>query len=1154
MKCPGCDTENEQSFNFCSDCGTPITPSCADCGFGPVEGFRFCPSCGTGLRAEDAIEATQPVPLVKGFGERRLVSVLFADLVGFTAFSEAHDPEDIRAMLTRYYERGRQIIEQFGGEVDKFIGDAITAFWGARTAREDDAERAVRAGLELVDAVAEMGGLIGVPDLRLRAGVLSGETSVGSGGNETGLIVGDIVNTASRLQTIAEPGSVYVGEATRLLTATSISYEPAGEFKLKGKSSPVEAFRAKAVVSERFGRGKVDGLEPPFVGRESELRFLKDQVHLTAREGRARLVSIVGEAGSGKSRLIWELLKYVDGLTQTYHWHQGRSPAYGDGVTFWALGEMVRQRCAIAETDRPDQARTKLASALTELVKDPDDQRWILPRLEGLLGIREMPDDDREELFAALRTFLHSIADLGTAVLVFEDTHWADDGLLEFIVDLIDRSPRHPIFVVTLARPTLLDRHPEWGMARRGFASVHLDPLSDGDMSTMVTGMVPGVDEKPIDLIVQAAAGVPLYAVEYVRTLLTSGEIVSDDAGYRELAPLNTLALPDSLHAVVAARIDRLEVDERTLMQDAAVLGQSFTIDGLVALTGRDPEDLRPPLEELVRKEILAVEDDARSPERGQHRFVQSVIREVAYGRLSKHDRRSRHLAVARHYEQRGAIEFAAVIASHFVSALELRADESLTVAARTALTDAAMRAMDLHSYRQALGLARQALDVPGDEKGKLSLWLIGAEAASLIGDNDTAIKWAQSAWDAVEAPAPDNVEAARVFGMVLLNCQRPLDAIAVMAECFDSADPSRRMMALGAELARAYMLSGQSRLAAETADMTLAGAEATGDLELVIEAINTKGTALGSSGRVLESLALVREAVRLAAEFGAGKAQARAINNFIVLNRVNGAYGDLGTIRKGRELAERLGLEDIHGFFGYRLATQAALSGRFAEAIEGFLRMDPDSEGPHAGIQRASIAICRWSLDADTGHLDDLLAPIDFPADHQDLQFAIYEQDRKAEAAFLRGDSDSAFRQTMSMHSEMNLPELMVWMLPTMCAMRLRDLDRLQEAAENLPPPTGKRYRLVRDLHAAVQMALEGDQAAADRALTEACEVAVEIDGPVRGATLRALHAELLPGSPGAQRSAQEAYEWFTEVGAGGYLKLFEEIWADAIGQSDPG
>ncbi|MBT8217065.1 MAG: AAA family ATPase, partial [Acidimicrobiia bacterium] len=613
--------------------------------------------------------APEPSPAAPAKAERRLVTVLFADLVGFTPYSESRDPEEVRAMLTVYFDRSSQILERFAGSVDKFIGDAVMAVWGAVAAHEDDAERAVRAALELVDMIDELGDEIGVPDLALRAGVLTGEASVGPGGNEKGLVVGDLVNTASRLQSIAAPGTVAIGESTFRIVENAIACEPLGEQDLKGKTAPVPAYRAERVISERGGRGKTAGLEAPFVGREDELRLLKDQLHATGRDGRARLVSIVGEGGIGKSRLAAELLRYIDGLAETFYWHQGRSPSYGDGVTFWALGEMVRRRAGIAEGEEPHKSRIKLRTSVAEFVTEPDEQKWIEPRLAGLLGLDEMPAGDRTELFAAMRTFFQRIADRSTTVLVFEDLHWADPGLLDFIEELVDRSRSHPIFILTLARPDLLQARPGWGSGRQSLLSMHLPPLPEHSMRELVSGLAPGIPDDAAGLIASRAAGMPLYAVEFVRMLLAGGDLVRDGDAFTLHGDVADLAVPESLQAVIGARLDRLSAEDRALAQDGAVLGQTFTIEGLSVLRDEEPSDLEGLLRGLVQRELLEVEADPKSPERGQYKFVQGLIREVAYSRLTKDERRDRHIKVAQYYDGFDDPEVAGIVASHFVDA-----------------------------------------------------------------------------------------------------------------------------------------------------------------------------------------------------------------------------------------------------------------------------------------------------------------------------------------------------------------------------------------------------------------------------------------------------------------------------------------------------
>jgi class 3 adenylate cyclase len=312
VTCDNCGFSNEEGQKFCSECGTPLARSCPN-GHPNAPSAKFCGECGAALAAPVEPGGSAESPRTTS-SERRFITALFADLVGFTSMTEASDAEDVRSMLTDYFERARTVIERFGGEVDKFIGDAITAFWGTTVANEDDAERAVRAGLELVDVVDSLGEELGL-DLALRVGVLSGETAVGEGGNQQGLVIGDIVNTAARIQSAADPGSVFVGEATHRLTTGAFTYAERGAIEAKGKSDPVPVWQAGVVVGQRGGAGRWETLEPPFVGREDELRFLKDQLHATSRDRSARLVSIVGEPGIGKSRIAWELVKYLDGIT-----------------------------------------------------------------------------------------------------------------------------------------------------------------------------------------------------------------------------------------------------------------------------------------------------------------------------------------------------------------------------------------------------------------------------------------------------------------------------------------------------------------------------------------------------------------------------------------------------------------------------------------------------------------------------------------------------------------------------------------------------------------------------------------------------------------------------------------------------------------------
>src|SRR6266540_3124834 len=396
--CGSCGTENREGRKFCSACGSALALVCPTCGAANDPADRFCGDCGATL-AEGLRPTSAAAGLIVPSAERRLVTVLFADLVGFTTHSESRDAEEVRELLSGYFETCSRLVSLYGGSIEKFIGDAVMAVWGTPVAREDDVERAVRTALDLVDAVAALGEANGIPELRARAGVLNGEAAVTLGAEGQGMVAGDMVNTASRIQAAADPGTVLVGESTRRATEQAIVFEDAGTHDLKGKAEPVALWRAVRVIGGRGGALKSAGLEPPFVGRDRELRLVKDLFHASAEQRTASLVSVVGIAGIGKSRLAWEFFKYVDGLSDTMYWHRGRCLSYGEGVTYWALAEMVRMRAGIVEGEH-ESARPKLREAIEQLVPDAQERAWIEPRLANLLGLEERASADREDLFA----------------------------------------------------------------------------------------------------------------------------------------------------------------------------------------------------------------------------------------------------------------------------------------------------------------------------------------------------------------------------------------------------------------------------------------------------------------------------------------------------------------------------------------------------------------------------------------------------------------------------------------------------------------------------------------------------------------------------------------------------------------------------------
>jgi class 3 adenylate cyclase/tetratricopeptide (TPR) repeat protein len=896
MACLSCGAETRPNQKFCSECGLSLARACPSCGTAYEGSPKFCAECGTPFAASappaSASAALQPVhsaaalPIDAAAGttaERKLVSVLFADLVGFTTLAENRDAEAVREQLTEYFAIAQEIIGRYGGTVEKFIGDAVMAVWGTPVSHEDDAERAVRAALDLVTAVGRMGS--DGQAIQARAGVLTGEAAVTLGATNQGMVAGDLVNTASRLQSVAPPGSVLVGEETFRSASRAIVFEPVGDQDLKGRTMPVPAHRALRVVAQRGGAGRADQLEAPFLGRDAELQLVKDLFHATSREKRPRLVSIIGQAGIGKSRLTTEFLNYIDGIKQRVLWHQGRSPAYGEGITFWALGEMVRSRVGLLELDEAQATRTKLAEFLDTIVPDEAERRWMAPKLEQLLGVSETDGVEREELFAAWRTFFERVAGDDPSLLVFEDLHWADAGLLDFIEHLLEWSRGAGIYILTLSRPELLERRPNWGAGQRSFTSVALEPLPEEIIRQILSSLVPGLPEPVAEQIIARSEGIPLYAVETVRMLLQDGRLEAVNGAFNPVGDLSTLAVPATLHALIAARLDALDAADRTLLQEASVLGQTFTRGGLAALSGEDG-DLEERLLGLVKRELLTLDSDPRSPERGQYGFVQALVRDVAYNTLSKRDRKVLHLAAGEHFVSLNDEEIVDATAMHFLDAYRSAPEDPDASATRERAAEllqrAAERATLLGSHEQAVRYLELALDVTAETIDQVQMLARAGQAAGSAGKYEMSEVFLRRALDAARAGGDLGAEARTIatLGRVLATAVRPADAIAEIEPALDRFtelhdDPA--MVAVWAALARAFMLHNDYLPAVEWADRALPLAERLDMVPETADLLNTRATALSYGGRVREGIAGLRGVLALADSHDLGYAALRA-------------------------------------------------------------------------------------------------------------------------------------------------------------------------------------------------------------------------------------------------------------------------------------
>src|SRR3954453_21419771 len=502
--------------------------------------------------------------------------------------------------------------------------------------------------------------------------------------------------------------------AARSRSRGAVAFADAGEHTLKGKTEPIRLWRAERVMSGVGGSQRVDGLEAPLVGRDAEMRLIKELFHACVDRRSPRLVSITGPAGVGKSRLGWEVFKYIDGLVDLVRWHRGRCLSYGDGVAFWALAEMVRQRFGLAEEDASAVVAEKLSNGVNEWVQDEAAREYVAPRLARLLGVgNEGAELGREELFAGWRLFFETMAAAEPVVLLVEDVHHADEGLLDFIEHLLDWARDVPILVLTLARPELVDRRPGWGMGRRNSTALTLAPLDDVAMRAMLDGLVPGMPAAAARAVAPQAQGIPLYAVETVRMLVDRDVVQPVDGVYRLVGDVGELLVPDTLQSLLAARLGALDQEGKALVADAAVLGGTFPIEALVNITGLTLDKVQSVLSELVRREVLAVRADPLSPERGQYGFVQTMFRQVAYDTLSRRERKSRHLEVADHLARtfaEGGEEVSEVIAQHMLDALAAVPDDSDIADLRERAVAALVRAADRGQRTAAHATAATAL------------------------------------------------------------------------------------------------------------------------------------------------------------------------------------------------------------------------------------------------------------------------------------------------------------------------------------------------------------------------------------------------------------------------------------------------------------
>ena len=1104
MRCPACTAENRPGRRFCGQCGAPLQLACPACGAANQPDERFCGDCGAALAEEGAPAVVAPVT------ERRLASILFADLVGFTPLAEGRDPERVRELLSRYFELAATVVGRHGGTVEKFIGDAVVAVWGTPVAQEDDAERAVRTALELVAAVPEL-----EPGLALRAAISTGEAAVTVGARREGMVAGDVVNTTARMQAAAPAGAVLIDDATRRATEAAIRCEPAGSHELKGKSEPVTLWRARQVVAERGGRRRSPGLEPPFVGRSRELRQVQDLLHAAAEQRRAQLVSVTGVAGIGKTRLSWELEKYVDGLADDFLWHRGRCLSYGDGIAFWALAEMVRMRARISEEDGADEARAKLAYALEEHLAAEDERDWVRPALLHLLGLEALAEGDRGRLFAAWRLFIERMADSAPVMLVFEDLQWADQALLDFLEYLLEWSRDLPLFVLALARPELAGLRPGWGAASRSHTSLVLEPLAGPVMRELLAAM--RLPAEVIGPIAERAEGIPLYAVETVRMLIDRGALVAGEDGFQAVAEVGSPEIPETLHALVLARLDALPAADRGLLQDAAVLGKTFTTDGLAAVSGIAAGDIAPRLELLVRRELLSIDADPRSPERGQYGFVQALVRTVAYETVGLRDRKRRHLAAAAHLTaiDQGD-ELVELVAMHTLDAYRAVPDDDdsaqLRDRSRDLLLRAAARARSLAAPAEAKRLTMTAIELADEDGERAQLLELGCDDALAMGNPVMSRELGERAL-AIHRRRGDELAAAHVLakiGDALFLEGRPDDAVVLMREAYNglrSAPASAELAEVAAQYGRQLLLSGAAHDSAEPLEHAIELAEALRLPAVLSDALNTYALRIVPD-RPESARTLLEGALRIALEGDQPRAAMRAYFNL--------SYVCECTDRDGREIdeqgltvAQRIGDRQWERSFQSHMSIYEFLQGDWDSVlarVDGLLPEDGDDVFVvHGWLFAAQVLMRRGRLEEARTAI--AASGADITTSDPQLQLLmswttasmLIAEGRHADAAGMAATAIRSPLHAYTMPTVLTCASALVATADRAAAAEMR--AGLEAAPEGLRPPTSRAVLLW--LHACFD---ELDDR--DRAFDEAIAVLAAIPRPWNQAEVLESHA----------------------------------------------
>ena len=840
---------------------------CPSCGEENPERARFCLSCGQELETE-----------APAGEERKVVSVLFVDLVGFTSRSDRADPEDVRATLRPYHERVKTDIERFGGTVEKFIGDAVMAVFGAPVAHEDDAERALRAALRILETIGELRGE-GL-ELAVRAAVTTGEAVVSLGARPErgeGIVTGDVVNTAARLQAAAPVGGVLADEATMRSAGAAITFERAEPVEAKGKAEPIPVWRVAGARS-KVGQPEA-AAHTPFVGRTHERTLLLETFSRAERESSIQLVTVVGEPGIGKSRLVTELRTTLDERPELVTWRHGRCLPYGDGIAFWALGEIVKAEAGILDSDDQVQTARKLEATVADYFAENAERAWLVSRLAPLVGVG---DDGaaatREETFTAWRRFLEAMAARRPCVLALEDIHWADGALLEFVEHLLDWSTPVPLLLLCTARPELFERDSSWGGGKRNSTTISLSPLSTEESGRLLQLLLDRtlLPAETQAVLLERAGGNPLYAEQFARMLEERGSV-------------EKIAVPENVQALMTARLDTLRPELKLLAQDASVVGRIFWSGAVASIGERETELVRRGLNELVRREFVRPVRVSSIDGEDEFAFWHALLRDVAYQQIPRSPRAGKHLAAARWLERTAesrAVDHAEILVHHYGEALELaRAAGEPTAEIEASLGRfvdlAGDRALQLDA-EAAEAHYRRALELAGsDELVRARVLRKLADVLVLRGEMDEAVAAYEDAISALRDRDPRAAGAAMwslsrtwwALGRVDDATMLRGSAIALLADY-----PGPELVAAWGSAAHQAAIGGRPDEAMRFAEQGLTLA-AELDVDDVVAHLQARATVRAYAGdpRAVDDC---RQSCDLGLRLGLGRATAVALNN----------------------------------------------------------------------------------------------------------------------------------------------------------------------------------------------------------------------------------------------------------------------------------